>query len=103
MSGHTPGPWKLRPVSDFPRSFTLEVVAGDVAVAELECDARDAEAVDVVRADASLIAASPELLAALESAVQVIEQTAPKDVPCGVIDVVLFGARAAIAKARGGK
>jgi len=43
-----------------------------------------------------------ELLAALEVSVSTIEQLVPSGMHRGVIDVVLAGARAAIAKAKGG-
>lgn len=46
--------------------------------------------------------AAPDLLAACDSAVQIIEQLIPEPSARGVADVVLFILRAAILKATGG-
>lgn len=51
--------------------------------------------------DARLIEAAPDLLAACDNAVQIIEQLIPEPSARGVAEVVLFQLRAAIAKAGG--
>ena len=95
---HTPGPWKAETfvvmgAEDHPKSgYTIK--AGDDAIADLYhgCGWTKAE----VKANARLIAAAPELLAALEA---VLSQIDPKDTPVGLGNIL--NARAAIAKAKG--
>lgn len=48
------------------------------------------------------LAASDDLLAAVRSLVQIVEQLIPEPSARGVADVVLFQGRAAIARAEGG-
>ncbi len=50
---------------------------------------------------AHAIAAAPDLLEACKAMTQVVEQLIPEPSARGVADVVLFSARAAIAKAEG--
>lgn len=60
MNGHTPGPWRLRPTDD------CEVI--DATDAEVACICGDYNEPDLwplMEANARLIAAAPELLAAL--------------------------------------
>lgn len=88
MSKHTPGPWRI---VNSPRTSSLEVYAGDRAICELWRRAdRAAE-----HATAKLIAAAPDLLAALHAVV--CQPGFEPDEPYGV--QVL----AAIAKAEGRK
>jgi hypothetical protein len=91
---HTPGPWVLLPSSFSPRIFIMQANYGPdyAAVA----DVRD-------RRDAHLIAAAPELLAALKETVESLEQTLRwrgEGWECSEDDL-LGNARAAIAKAEG--
>ena len=53
------------------------------------------------RVKVGVMIAAPEMLAALETGVNVIEQLIPEPSARGVADVVLAQMRAAIAKARG--
>lgn len=82
MNKHTPGPWHL-----FERnSLCIESASGNVALCNL---ARNSEA------DAKLIAAAPDLLAALTSllSAEKLDDGDP------VLDKARFDAAAAIAKA----
>ena len=72
MTGHTPGPWRINPsppivknsvLIDAPR---LDGVADRYAVALLRKDFEDTEA------NVRLIAAAPEMLEALEAALEVL-------------------------------
>ena len=121
MTGHTPGPWEwvfrdrvvtlVHPhrgwltVMDFARlgmqggTFRLAVWKGDER-GNMGGVMRPAHEIDVkAHPDARLIAAAPELLAALEHLVSLYE--APRDEIGGVERLVLGRVRAAIAKARG--
>lgn len=96
MSKHTPGPWK--------------VGAASSAVYEPSNDARAIAlmptanwAIETREANARLIAAAPELLAALREAVPYMEaelaRAFPPHNPASPLSLALKGARAAIAKA----
>jgi hypothetical protein len=61
---HTPGPWKIADRTRYPW-WNVTTQAGDY-VAEVECDP---DAPDESHANARLIAAAPELLAALNGVV----------------------------------
>ena len=63
MSAHTPGPWK---VEDDGREVVVYAVEGSCRVASIELDNLDDRS-HALR-DARLIAAAPELLAALKDA-----------------------------------
>lgn len=91
MSGHTPGPWTVEKTD----SVYGSVDGGPVARVKLTGNACDA-------ANAALIAAAPELLAALEAMVAHCEVMGHRN--GGVEGYAAFDlARAAIAKARGAK
>jgi hypothetical protein len=61
LQNHTPGDWSI---SEYPNGFNLEIVAPDGIV----CTAKGTSGTKAeTRANARLIAASPDLLAALES------------------------------------
>lgn len=82
MSAHTPGPWQVRKID--PRSVAIPDEHGKLIVlAPSEADAR-------------LIAAAPDLLAALEEIVEAADGSGWDQ-----IDATLKKQRAAIAKARG--
>lgn len=87
MSGNTPGPWTVE-----ERDTRVEIFAGDVNIATVAWPVDDSEAEKVARADAHLIAAAPDLLAAVEALMS--GKTEWKKA-CALAD-------AAIAKARGG-
>jgi hypothetical protein len=95
MSKHTPGPWTVEPPSDqAPHMWITAPTSSGIAKVET-CDYDDGRGerlTDEDFANARLIAASPELLAALKEAVEIIEEYSPYD-----------GSRAysAIAKAEG--
>jgi hypothetical protein len=70
MSNHTPGPWKVSRRFDVYQDTQLPGVGGTF-VASTKGQRPLPESVNqVCEADAKLIAAAPELLAALESAVE---------------------------------
>ena len=88
MSKHTPGPWIAKPDPSTGASLEDWVVG--------TADAIDEVAV-CYRRDAHLIAAAPEMLEALEGAVEALDSDNP--------DIQLraaVAARAAMAKAKGG-
>lgn len=84
----TPGPWS---VLHGPLPYQWQVTAPEVAVADVYADAR------WVEANAHLISAAPEMLAALEETIAAFADLG--------IDATLpvLHARAAIAKAKGKK
>ena len=84
---HTPGPWTI----DGNAHRDLDIVAPTGRVAMLDCEFSE-ETEDVLTANASLIAAAPDLLHALRDAVEILEGTG--------LDASIQ--RAAIAKATGG-
>lgn len=103
---HTPGPWDCDTLytseEDVPFSLSKEVRAvmspnGDVAYL---ANALDSD--QTIMANARLIAAAPELLAALKAALPVLESDANRrEIPDWERALVNL-ARAAIAKAEGG-
>lgn len=100
-SQHTPGPWRV-----VYRTFTAAVCKEGVgAIAELGGKVREINTVEdseQMRADASLMAAAPELFSALEVCAEVIGHNSCTDgrTPNGFV-IALEKARAAIAKAKG--
>jgi hypothetical protein len=60
---HTPGPWSTRPIHGNPQSFYLAAPSGEL-MAEIWATTHLRD--DVLYANAKLIAAAPELLAALQ-------------------------------------
>lgn len=110
MSKHTPGPWK---VFENPEGLPVVESTGPHAdaVAHIRWARREADGAEV-DANARLIAAAPDLLEALRLAIQFVEKPklvdALRDLPDGWAepvsrDATLQAARAAIAKATGGK
>lgn len=98
MAQHTPGPWQLHGKGDCPCG-TIFDATGDCYVARAfgpadinDCDPIPNEAAQI--ANAALIAAAPDLLAALKNALHHIDIIAP-----GSHDVLKHGIRAAIARA----
>lgn len=96
MSAHTPGPWQY----DEVEGFVFAVSDGGLAdrdiceVSEIDGSAEDFAAV----ANARLICAAPDLLVVLGALADRIEMCWP-----GANGELVLAARAAIAKARGGK
>ena len=93
MSKHTPGPWTQAPYSP------TDVIAGDKLMVAMAREGLNGIERDQAVANAALIAAAPELLAALQTMVKAFAVYAPK------VDGAEFNcvssARAAIAKAGG--
>ena len=104
MSAHTPGPWSIWNFSDDPRHVAVGPDAGGLAIADVvACNAHGcytAETESRGQANARLIAAAPDLLAALQMVDRIWsnDQTANLD-PESPLAIV----RAAIAKATGEK
>lgn len=72
MSAHTPGPWTLNGEYMTRHVYARgEKISGVVAVINLAWPGKEQQ--DEQRANAHLIASAPELLAALEAALLVIE------------------------------
>ena len=93
MSAHTPGPWRV------DRSGALLGV-NVVAPTDWICKVGLSDRPNVME-DARLIAAAPELLEAMESALPHVENDALEQGVNPDEDAVVIQARAAIAKARG--
>jgi hypothetical protein len=94
MSDHMPGPWTYQVLNrDDRTSFMVSIVEGDPAkwqtIAECSFDAP--------RANAGLIAAAPDLLAALERIDEHVTAFPKQELEAACVNTV----RAAIAKARG--
>ena len=103
---HTPAPWTT---DGDAYSGNLDIIALTGRIAMLDCEFSE-ETEDVLTANARLIAAAPELLAALQNCVNVLslalplfddESTDDKD-SREEVGSVLDAARDALAKATGG-
>ena len=106
MTKHTPGPWMVE--SDGKEDATVTAFTAvhhnPVYICRVYGEgvlARAGDSTEERAANAALIAAAPDLLAALEMAVATIERIAPKHGPFSSVDGTLSVARAAIAKAEG--
>ncbi len=97
MSKATPGPWVAQGKEGFeimgPEFVIARVQCGFVARVEVR------EALETAQADARLIAAAPELLAALTELYQLGQQESIGD---GELEAAQLAARKAMLKARGG-
>lgn len=90
MGAHTPGPWTLEPVTEF-RPTRVEPRVADVLGLGAEAEA-----------NARLITAAPELLAALKRSVEVLDAEGVVYGNCDDEPLdVLAAARAAIVRAEG--
>jgi hypothetical protein len=101
--GHTPGPWTVASGqrSDDGGEAYFEIGSQDgslSSVARCYFDPRLNEERHAALADAALIAAAPELLEALEEMVRLSDELMERH----GVGIYAGGARAAIAKARGG-
>lgn len=86
-SKHTPGPWEI---AEFGRNHTI-LIYGPDEILVADCGGILRRSHEEMESNARLIAAAPDLLAALEDVVRVADR-----------DTVIFDvARAAIAKAKG--
>ena len=97
---HTPGPWSVWNFNDDPRHVAVGPEAGGLAVADIvACNAHGcytAQTEAQGAANARLIAAAPDLLEALQWAIEQIEDDLDPDHQAAIV-----AARAAIAKAEG--
>ena len=103
---HTPGPWRVGDAGATVYGPKREDGSLPTVVAKVS---RSPLAGDRVKANARLIAAAPELLAALEGLLDLAECEAYTRLECGAdaderkeLDRLLCAACAAIAKAKGG-
>lgn len=94
MNKHTPGPWHAKGPDDF-WDFNILHDGDSLAVAAVVSNMRP---LDEISANARLVAAAPELLAALQDCVAVMELDLAG---LRVIQPELNQARAALAAARG--
>lgn len=92
---HTPGPWEIEP-SDDGQSHWIVPAASNGCGWVGDRYMRVSGPIDIH--DARLIAAAPDLLAALQDCFQWFENDSPLDAPCGP---EMRKAREAIAKATG--
>ncbi|MFM5431434.1 hypothetical protein ACET9P_11135 [Aeromonas veronii] len=102
MSKHTPGPWERSKKTD---GNWWHIGAGNQAVAAVHAASkkRNEPYASMFEANANLIAAAPELLAALEEAVETIEWMNGCSSPArNEVEEAIREGRAAIAKAKGG-
>jgi hypothetical protein len=98
VSAHTPGPWSLSGVMALDTPMWIVSVPGEQARIEISDYSQESEA------NARLIAAAPDLLAALEGLVEVAKaalEEVNRDGAEWHVAAELAEARAAIAKARG--
>lgn len=93
---HTPGPWKLDGAAN---TNDLDIIAPTGRITMLDCEISEVSE-DVLTANARLIAAAPELLAALRAAEEWAEHI--EDDESRVPVDVRLAMRAAIARATGG-
>ena len=103
MSKHTPGPWGVRDLPTTQRYIGPSNDGGAPSVALVLARVNVPD--ERLSADASLVAAAPELLAALESFLRApsVGSGGPGSITIVVQDFNLRAARAAIAKATGGE
>ncbi len=90
------GPWAKTPSSIFPNEH--EIIRGGIVIAQVAGCSDDGSSYDECEANANLIAAAPDLLAALEEWVTAF---GPVEVPNTQGADLLAKSRAAIAKAKG--
>jgi hypothetical protein len=90
MSGHTPGPWELRGPTQVYGNLQRD-----------QNSTGDRIAVTVTAADALLIVAAPELLAAAKLALELVECIQDEEGFSPSVSIPAVALRAAIAKATG--
>lgn len=94
MSGHTPGPWKLRLGTGVQYDYIIETKAGALVAAYPHYIGATKKA---TKANARLMAAAPDLLAVVKELEESAAYWGEYDVPLGIVDRL----RSAIAKATG--
>lgn len=102
---HTPGPWRMIE-GDAKRKAMTDIVVSDrenYRIAFVMCEWANKQQREQDLADAKLIAAAPELLAALKSAMIWHGELTPCDEPDDGLRGLLLQMQAAIAKAEGGR
>jgi hypothetical protein len=102
---HTPGPWHIGSEHDDNGDYRYDSCGwphfvGDNRQETGRCDYHMATGIQNI-ADARLIAAAPDLLAALEEMTDMAADLLPKAGPSGWGEIAIDNARAAIAKATG--
>lgn len=96
MSEHTPGPWTWRMAREWDDDDTLYASDGSVVIGLYWLDPDSAS---LIACEKPLLAAAPELLAALQAAEYVLARnTVAERENAGILAVI----RAAIRKAEGG-
>ena len=86
MNKHTPGPWV---VSDIASGFEIETTSGNQVAQTSEIyAARKPSDHDERRANARLIAASPEMLDILKKCLDALVYVGPWETPVGLIEQV---------------
>ena len=96
MSGHTPGPWKLKPGHPWDYGPERKPGAGYIMPPPAVGTVGAVAEVYLSLADAQLIASAPELLEACERALRLLDHDL-----CGPIETVEL-LKSAIKKAKGG-
>lgn len=92
---HTPGPWSI---NEWPQA-TTDIAIGAIGTPLIaKVPLRDVS-INEQKANASLIAAAPDLLSVVKELEESADYWSEYDVPLGIVDRL----RAAIAKATGGQ
>jgi hypothetical protein len=101
MSKHTPGPWKVLEHSWSDTSIVAEGFDHGICLLDINHATEESQEADeaLMAANAHLIAASPDLLAALKALVQQVERGDFDHIGADHPDSAVGAARAAIAKA----
>jgi len=108
MAEHTPGPWEYRPASNYvgyaifpvgtlPSLASVERPRGDPEVLNVQCHNFPGN----TEANARLIAAAPDLLAACQSIVALYDHALATNTTVSVPGAIWDTMKAAIAKATG--
>ena len=98
MSGHTPGPWKLRLGTGVQYDYIIETKAGALVAAYPHYSDATKKA---TKANARLMANAPDLLEELDNCADLLNLSFPNAPVDSCIGVAIIKARAAIAKAGG--
>lgn len=105
MSKHTPGPWRTCSASNGRcQCGLIWSVPADVVVAQLSNDEDSPQRTsDEGAANAALIAAAPDMLAALDESFSILRLLDPLDSPGGSekLSAAIANAAAALARAKG--
>jgi hypothetical protein len=107
LSGHTPGPWEVETVNsvyplDICLAYEIPAEGRPIVIGFVHCDEEDDTAllnVKAAKANARLMAASPDLLAACEALLSYLDVARPG--PDRPPYEAIVAARAALARAKG--